>query len=456
LEQDLGLELKDRDRRRIAAGIGARMASLGLTSDRQYPARLDSAELAALTRFATVGESWFCRDPGQMRLLRHLLLPRLIAARRGERRLRLWSAGCAGGQEALSLAMLVLETVPTPDDWDLCILGTDIDPAALAVAEAGYYEGWALRGLDSRRRQRFFRADGAGWRTGPALRRHVRFRLDNLVADASPPITRVDLVLCRNVLIYLQRDRLGRVLDRFAGALRPAGLMMVGHCELLDVESRGFDIERFPESLVYRRQGPAPLPIARPAEAPPPGSLRPASRSKHATADAAPMGRAAPGPGPVAVTDPDRAPADIPGPTPPSADAPPPSMLADAEACAAAGDYPRATEQARTAACAAPLDHRPVYLLAQLAELEGRHAEALGHLKHVLYLAPEHLPAYLDAAVLHERLGEPERARRHRQAARRLLDACTVDAPLPAPYHHLTAGQLRDYLDSLSVGNGKP
>ena len=127
-ETHLGLELRARDRRRVEQGVAERMRSLGLAQVSDYLSHLGTeAEFNALIRFATIAESWFFRDTGQMRLIRHLLLPEIIATRQSQRRLRIWSAGCAAGQETWSLAMLVADALPDASRWDVLILGTDIN-----------------------------------------------------------------------------------------------------------------------------------------------------------------------------------------------------------------------------------------------------------------------------------------------------------------------------------------
>jgi tetratricopeptide (TPR) repeat protein len=125
------------------------------------------------------------------------------------------------------------------------------------------------------------------------------------------------------------------------------------------------------------------------------------------------------------------------------------NQIAAAEARAASGDYAGAREIAHQARRTDDLDFRPVYLLAQLAELEGDDAEAVRQLAQVLYLAPDYIPACLDTAAHLERLGDPNRAMRHRRAARRLLEAQADEQALQPPYQNLRVGTLKTYLDEL-------
>ncbi len=459
LEMEIGLELRARDRRRIEQGVAERMRRLRLTRLSDYlPHLRTDAERNALIRIATIAESWFFRDTGQMRLIRHLLLPQLIAARQTQRRLRLWSAGCAGGQEAWSLAMLVAEALPEASRWEVLILGTDINADALASANDGVYTSWTLRGLNEISRDQFFtpasngagNRSGDGWRVGETLRRWVRFAPDNLIDGGPPPIQDVDLVLCRNVLIYSQRERLPRVMQRLGAALRPEGLLVAGHCELLDVANDCFATQQFPEGLVYRRTS-ASGPAAAKAAAAAAGAVSPEQLAIPAIPASGGTPRSTPRAS-VCRAEPSATTRTMAGA---AATAPSPAImhqtdsLAAAETCAARGDYARACDLAREAQRAAPLDYRPVYLLAQLAEIEGDNAEALRRLSQVLYLAPDFVPACLDTAAHLERLGETDRAMRHRRAARRLLEAQPDEQAMEPPYQDIRVGTLKAYLDEL-------
>ena len=146
----------------------------------------------------------------------------LAGAARG-RRLRIWSAGCATGQEPLSLAMLLAER-----GVEFEILATDVSDVALARARQGRYTQFEIqRGLPIRRMLRWFEAADAEWQAKPELMRRIHFRRVNLVTDPRPA-GRYDFVLCRNVLLYLAPAQRGAVFDRLAAALTPGGLLLLG------------------------------------------------------------------------------------------------------------------------------------------------------------------------------------------------------------------------------------
>lgn len=170
------------------------------------------------------GESSFFRDAPVFDLVDQVL----AEANAAGRRLRVWSAGCAGGQEPLSLAMLLAERAertggPVPE-----IIATDVSEAALARARTGRFTQFEIqRGLPIRRMMRWFDGEGDSWTAKPELLDLVRFRRVNLVADR-PPAGQFDLVLCRNVLLYFSVKTKTDVFGTIAGALRPGGHLVLG------------------------------------------------------------------------------------------------------------------------------------------------------------------------------------------------------------------------------------
>ena len=177
-------------------------------------------------------ESSFFRDAAAFDIVGEAL--REIAP---DRRARVWSAGCSTGQEPLSLAMLLAERT---DGLRFEILATDVSEGALARARAGRYTQFEIqRGLPIRRMMRWFDAADPDWIAKPELMRHLSFRRVNLVADEPPP-GRFDLVMCRNVLLYLAPDRRVAVFDRLAKALRPGGLLALGAGETVIGQTDAF------------------------------------------------------------------------------------------------------------------------------------------------------------------------------------------------------------------------
>lgn len=184
---------------------------------------------AAVTEALTVNETSFFRDPHQFARLKHQLLPQLLAARRDEKRLRIWSAACAAGQEAWSLAMLLDGMALS--GWTIDLIATDISRDAIARAEAGHYSQFdVMRGLSLEDVARHFRAQERGFKISERLKRMVRFRKFNLL-DSFGWLDGLDLVLCRNVLMHFDRAARNSVLERLAETLAPDGVLLLGETE---------------------------------------------------------------------------------------------------------------------------------------------------------------------------------------------------------------------------------
>jgi len=177
--------------------------------------------LDSLTAIPPCGETSFFRHGDQLEAVRQLL-PSLDQG--GP--LLCWSAGCASGEEPLTLAMMLREAGRSGDR----IIATDSSAAALEAARAGRYQAWTMRRVDEARRARWFLPAGAGWRPVPELREMIDYRQHDLAAE--PPPWRFDLVLCRNVLIYFDTAGASRALDALLSAVRQGGLLVLGPVEL--------------------------------------------------------------------------------------------------------------------------------------------------------------------------------------------------------------------------------
>ncbi len=185
------------------------------------------------------------------------LLVEAVAAREQEgRRVRIWCAGCSTGQEPLSLAMLFAERAETGKPMPE-IVATDVSDAAVSRARSGKFTQFEIqRGLPIRRMMRWFDADGNDWLAKPELTKLVAVRRQNLVADR-PPAGQFDIVLCRNVLLYLSQTTKAEVFDRFAAATRPGGLLVLGAGETVIGQTRLFEPSRRLRGF-YERAAAAP------------------------------------------------------------------------------------------------------------------------------------------------------------------------------------------------------
>lgn len=227
LRDRAGLELT---RWLVEARVEARMLATRTDAD-AYIARLRSdgggAELAALIEAVRVGETRFFRHQSHVDALRDVVVP--AWKMRGLARPRVWSAGCASGEEAYTLALILEEAMPAPA-FHPEILATDVSRAALDVAAAGRYPRGALAHVPTQY-QGGFDADGESIVVRAHVRRLVTFREENLATNER--VRRLDLVWCRNVLIYFDAEARARVLKKLVGALAPGGFLFLGYSETL-------------------------------------------------------------------------------------------------------------------------------------------------------------------------------------------------------------------------------
>lgn len=234
-----GISLTEGKRDLVYGRLARRLRQLRLTSFREYCALLEAEESDELTQFVnaiTTNLTAFFRESHHYDYLATVLLPGILRSRTQHRRLRLWSAGCSTGEEPYSLAMVVRETVPLAQGWDVKILATDIDSNVLATAEQGVYAAEKVHDMAPQRLQRWFKK-GTGSKAGlvrvvPVLQRLITFRQLNLMA-VWPMRGPFDVIFCRNVVIYFDKPTQQKLLDRFAELLAPQGFLFVGHSESL-------------------------------------------------------------------------------------------------------------------------------------------------------------------------------------------------------------------------------
>jgi chemotaxis protein methyltransferase CheR len=195
-----------------------------------------AAELGLLISALTTNVSHFYREKHHFRTLEDGLLPKLIAGARAGQRVRLWSAGCATGQEPYSMAIAILRRFPDAASHDVRILATDIDERALAAALRGHYTPAQLEGVPPAERRTYFIQAEDGMEVGPEARALVRFRALNL--NATWPFRGpFDAIFCRNVVIYFDTETQAALWPRFHHVLGPDGVLFIGHSERLDPAS---------------------------------------------------------------------------------------------------------------------------------------------------------------------------------------------------------------------------
>jgi chemotaxis protein methyltransferase CheR len=204
---------------------------------------LDHSLVETLAAALTVGETYFFRDPQVFEAIEHSILPAIISRRREQERfLRIWSAGCSTGEEAYSLAILLLRTLHDIDDWSITLLATDINPKALKKAESGIYSEWSFRSNPQWVKDRYFRklSDGR-YEINTTINDLVTFSYLNLVEDAYPALltntNAMDVILCRNVLMYFSKDAAEATVEKVQRSLVPDGRLIVSAIETSLVSS---------------------------------------------------------------------------------------------------------------------------------------------------------------------------------------------------------------------------
>jgi two-component system CheB/CheR fusion protein len=289
-----GLDFDAYKRPTIARRLQRRMAAAGaatLADYRRYVER-HPEELQLLVATFLIKVTDFFRDPEFFAYLRDQVLPGLIEDARQRGELRLWSAGCATGEEPYSLAMLVADLLADgADDLPVRLFATDVATEALDFARRGVYPEAALDGLPRDLRDRHFAPTAGVWEVRPPIRGMVVFGEHDLANRA--PFPRIDLVLCRNVLIYFTPELQRRALQLFAFSLRQGGCLALGKAETVSPLPEYFSFEQ-PRLKIVRRVGdPAPIPPNRLLPTPMTAMARVDRRSAARRTDgsAAPAGR---------------------------------------------------------------------------------------------------------------------------------------------------------------------
>jgi len=210
---------------------------------------------AGLCDLATVQESFFYRERRALDLVRNEVLPGL-----GDGPVRVWSAGCAGGEEPYTLAMLLTDAGLA---GRFTVVGTDLSPTAVASARAATYSAWSLRGVDTADVEAGFTRTKAGYEVRPQFRAPVSLSVHNLLDPTPPPGGPFDLVLCRNLLIYLTPAAAQRAIERCALSLRPGGWLVTGVSDPLP-DHPALEAVVTAHGVAYRRQSDRPAQAALP------------------------------------------------------------------------------------------------------------------------------------------------------------------------------------------------
>lgn len=257
-----GLQLDEGKESYLATRLVPRLEELRLATFADYYAYLKFAprcvdERQRFISLITNNETYFFREEAQLRVLAEEILPAIREKKvhRGEKRLRIVSAGCSSGDEVYTLAMLLLESGSFIWDWDVCITGVDIDPRVIAKAKEGVYSPRSFQTTPPHLKERYFTACSEGAKVKDVLRKMTRFVEGNLLDfDSIMAESHVDVIFCRNVLIYFSDDTIRRIVESFHRALAPEGFLFLGHSESLSRITARYLPLRFPGAIIYRKR----------------------------------------------------------------------------------------------------------------------------------------------------------------------------------------------------------
>ena len=260
--QKLGLHFDERKIYFLKKRVEKRMAALNIVEPEDYVFMVgygdpQGVEMQALANLVTTNETYMFREYEQLQAFANHCLPEVLAAKlaRGERSLRIWSAGCSSGEEPYTLAMIVQEVFPQAQSWKCQIIATDIDENVLQRARNAHYGDRAVAEVPEEYRNKHLLEDGEDWLVQKKTAALVEFRHLNLNDRMAMRTMRgFDFIFCRNVLIYFDDLSRKAVVDHFYNALNPGSYIFLGHSESVGRISTAFKLKRFENHLVYVKE----------------------------------------------------------------------------------------------------------------------------------------------------------------------------------------------------------
>jgi chemotaxis protein methyltransferase CheR len=212
-------------------------------------------EMQHLTNIMTVNETYFLREEFQFQCLVDSLLPEIVARKRDDGPIRIWSIPSSSGEEPYSIAMYLLEKWPSLAQWDVEIISSDIDTGILRKARAGLYSPRSVQNVPARWMQKYFKSVDGEYQICDDLRRAVEFTKVNLAEPADTRSYRdFDVIFCRNLLIYFDDVSRKAAAETFYDAMKPGSFLCLGHSESMSRISSSFLVRRFVDAIVYQKQ----------------------------------------------------------------------------------------------------------------------------------------------------------------------------------------------------------
>ncbi len=253
--RECGINLTDHKRAMFSSRLQRRLSQLGLTSFQDYYDLVvgghSDAELTTMLDYISTNQTEFFREPHHFTFLRERVLPELAV----DKTVRIWSTACSSGEEPYSIAMTLSDTIASPSTWNCRILASDISTRMLAKAATGQYSHEKINSLSSDLVRRHFLLGKGNRRELVKIKPHIAnmavFRRINLMDDRYPIKSLLDVIFCRNVMIYFDRETQAKVLARLSRYLKPGGYLFLGHAETMQGISDAF---HYLAPTIYRKQ----------------------------------------------------------------------------------------------------------------------------------------------------------------------------------------------------------
>lgn len=237
-----GIVLSDQKREMLYSRLSRRLRALEMSSFSEYRDLLTQPQSEELDHFVnaiTTNLTSFFREMHHFNFLKQTVFPDIQKADRTKNKVRIWSAGCSTGEEPYSLAMLLLESFPKMG-WDIKVLATDLDSNVLNHGRQGIYDFERIKDLNKQLVKRwFFRESPQKVQVKPDLQQIIRFNRLNLLGSW-PMKHKFDVIFCRNVLIYFNRETQAKLFERYANLIKPQGYLMIGHSESISKDCQLF------------------------------------------------------------------------------------------------------------------------------------------------------------------------------------------------------------------------
>jgi chemotaxis protein methyltransferase CheR len=253
-----GIYFDDDSRYLIEKRLSRRVRTLHFSNFREYYRYLlyhrnREEELSSIIDIITVNETYFFREMNQLKAFSEEILPELREINSNKKRLRIWSAGCSTGEEPYTLAMLVLEKGYF-QNWNIEIFGSDINQRVLQTARSGAYRKNSFRATEPYFLRKYFREEDGSFRISDSVKQYVNFSHLNLLDPFKTKLAGImDIILCRNVLIYFDHPSRKKVIDMFYERLMDGGYLLLGHAESLINISTAFTLKHYKYDMVYQK-----------------------------------------------------------------------------------------------------------------------------------------------------------------------------------------------------------